>query len=155
MNNEKIENFSNQSFNEDKKGFEKELEFEEIDNFSNQSFEKYIQELEEKIQDPNYRDGISFSLPENPSPIEELKYDLCKKLLIYKREKELDLEEFCERAKISKELAGEILYYHLDYFNLDQVIEAASNVLNLKLEATQSRAKIFPIQKRYSERLTL
>lgn len=118
-------------------------------------FEKFIQELEEKIQDPDYREEISFSLPENPSPIEELKYDLCRKLLIYKREKELNLEEFCERAKISKDLAGEILYYHLNYFNLDQIIEAASNVLNLKLEATQSRAKIFPIQKKYSERLTL
>lgn len=102
-------------------------------------FEKFIQDLEEKMQDPNYREGVSFSLPQNPTLTEKLKFDLCQKLIIYEREEKINLEEFCQRTKISEELANEMLYYHLDYFSLDQIVEAASNVLNLKLEITYKK----------------
>lgn len=112
-------------------------------NCSDLDFGNYIQELEKKLQDSNYREGVSFALPENPTPVESLKYNLCEKLIVYKRERNLTLEEFCNRAKISEELAGEILYYHLDYFNLEQIVEAASNIFSLSIGAVQNTNKVF------------
>ena len=59
-------------------------------NSEKQEFEKYLQ----KIEDPEY-DGqdVSWHLPENATPVEKAKYELCEKMLIYQQDNNLSDEE--------------------------------------------------------------
>ena len=101
---------------------EKELEFEKIDNFSNQGFENYIQELEKKFQDPNYDEDVNFGLPTNPTPTEEIKYDLCQKILAYQQDSKLSDEEIARRIGLNVEKVREIMYSHFHKFTLDELV---------------------------------
>lgn len=127
MNNEKIENFSNQRL-------EKESEFE-----------NYIQGLESNLEDEYDNEEENFDLPENPTPIEELKYQVCQKFVIYKQENNLSLEEFCKRAKVDIKTSKNILYYHLNEFGLENLINVATNVFDLKLGLLKARGRTFPV----------
>lgn len=40
-------------------------------------FEKYLQ----KIEDPNYQGEINYDLPENATPLEVAKYEICRIVL--------------------------------------------------------------------------
>ena len=96
-------------------------------NSDKQEFEKYLQ----KIEDAEY-DGqdVSWHLPENATPIEKAKYELCEKMLIYQQDNNLSDEEIANRIKITTGEARDILYCHIDYFTFDRLITYASNLFS-------------------------
>jgi len=96
-----------------------------MNNSQDQEFEKYIQELE----DPNYQGG-SRALSLNPTPLEKSKYELCKKMIIYKRENKLSTEEVAKRIKLSSAETNDILHYRTNYFTLDRLMDYVSKLFS-------------------------
>jgi len=50
-------------------------------------YKKYLEEL----CDSNYQGG-SWALPENPTPLEKAKYDICKQVVSYKLDTKISTE---------------------------------------------------------------
>lgn len=65
-------------------------------NSDKQQFEKYLQ----KIEDPNYEgQDVSWHLPENATPIERAKYEICEKILSYQQNNNLNDEEIANQIR--------------------------------------------------------
>ena len=96
-------------------------------NSDKQEFEKYLQ----KVEDPEY-DGqdVSWHLPENATPVEKAKYELCEKMLIYQQDNNLSDEEIANQIKITTGETRDILYCHIDYFTLERLITYASRIFS-------------------------
>jgi predicted XRE-type DNA-binding protein len=90
-----------------------------------EQFKKYL----EKIEDPKY-DGIdaSWDLPENATPLEKTKYELCEKMLVYQQDNNLTDEEIAEKIHLTTGETRDILYCHIDYFTLDRLITYATRL---------------------------
>jgi len=88
-------------------------------------YQKYLEEL----CDPNYSGG-SWVLPENPSPLEQAKYDICQKLIKYKRNKQLTTENLAQKIQLSKAETEDILYCRLDYFTLDRLMDYTNKLFS-------------------------
>src|SRR3954451_3249834 len=82
-----------------------------------EEFKKYLQ----KIEDPNYQGG-SWALPENPTTTEKAKYEICEKVIRYKRHKQITTEKLAQKMKLSKAETEDILYCRIDYLTLDRLL---------------------------------
>ena len=60
-------------------------------------------------------------MPENPTPSQLLKYELCEKVLGYHLDNKLTTEETAKRMQLSKAETEDILHCRLDYFTLDRL----------------------------------
>jgi len=88
-------------------------------------FEKYLQ----KIEDPEYRgQDVSWHLPDNATPVEKVKYALCEKILNHQQSNDLSDEEIADKVKITVGEARDILYCHIDYFTLENLINYANRL---------------------------
>jgi len=108
-----------------------------------QEFKKYL----ERIEDPNYQGG-SWALPENATPLEKSKYELCKKMIIYKREKKLTTEKIAQKISLSLAETEDILHYRTDYFTLDRLMSYTSklfptNEVKITLVAKNKRPRLY------------
>src|SRR5688572_30640138 len=70
-------------------------------------------EILAKMEHPNY-DGGSFALPSNATPLEKAKYDICRNIVRYKREKDLTVEKVAEIIQLSSAETKRILCYRID-----------------------------------------
>ena len=110
---------------------------------SKEQFKKYL----ERIEDPNYQGG-SWALPENATPLEKSKYELCKKMIIYKREKKLTTEKIAQKISLSLAETEDILHYRTDYFTLDRLMSYTSklfptNEVKITLVAKNKRPRLY------------
>ena len=80
-------------------------------------FEKYL----ERIEDPNYQGG-SWALPENATTTEKTKYEICEKVIKYKRNKKLTTEKLAQKISLSLAETEDILYCRIDYLTLDRLL---------------------------------
>lgn len=88
-----------------------------------EEYKKYLEELE----DPNYQGG-SWALPENPTPLEKAKYDICKQVVSYKLDTKISTESMAQKLQLSKAETEDILYYRIDYFTLDRLVFYATKL---------------------------
>jgi hypothetical protein len=86
-----------------------------------------IAELE-RMQQPGYR-RINQGLTPNATPLEKSKYEVCQKILRYKRENNLSEKELGNKLGIKQTDKLEyLLFRHIDYFTLDELVEYASEL---------------------------
>src|SRR3954465_5668031 len=88
-----------------------------------QEYQKYLEELD----DPNYQGG-SWALPENPTPLEQAKYEICKQVVSYKLDTKISTEKLAQKIQLSKAETEDILYYRIDYFTLDRLVYYATRL---------------------------
>src|SRR4051812_47118940 len=88
-----------------------------------QEYKKYLEEL----CDPNYSGG-SWALPENPTPLEQAKYEICKQVVSYKLDTKISTEKLAQKIQLSKAETEDILYYRIDYFTLDRLVIYATRL---------------------------
>jgi|SRR5438552_16574136 len=88
-------------------------------------YQKYLEEL----NDPNYSGG-SWALPENPTPLEQAKYEVCQKVIRYKRNNELSTEKLAQKIQLSKAETEDILYCRIDYFTLDRLMDYTNKLFS-------------------------
>ena len=58
-------------------------------------------------------------LSKDASPSDILKFDLCKRFVIFRREKELSQKELVEKLGIDPAQMSKVLHYHIDEFSVD------------------------------------
>ena len=112
-------------------------------NLEEKSFKKYL----EKIEDPNYQGG-SWALSENATPLEKSKYELCKKMIVYKREKKLTTEKIAKKISLSLAETEDILHYRTDYFTLDRLMSYTGKLfptteIKITLEEKNKRSRLY------------
>src|ERR1700752_1694450 len=95
-----------------------------MENKEKQNFREFL----EKVEDPNYQREINRSLPQNPTPLQITKYQLCKKMLDYKLVNNLTREQVTERISLSKAETEDILFCEIEKFTLDRLITYASKL---------------------------
>src|SRR5207248_6004865 len=92
--------------------------------------EKPFKEVLVEIESPqDWRNG-SWSLPENPTPLEKVKYELCKQMVVYKQDNNLSTVEIGKKINLTNSETQEILFYHIDYFTLDRLLTYASRLFS-------------------------
>ena len=108
-----------------------------------EQFKKYL----ERIEDPNYQGG-SWALPANATPLEKSKHELCKNMIVYKREKKLTTEKVAQKISLSLAETEDILHYRTDYFTLDRLMSYTSklfptNEVKITLIAKNKRTRLY------------
>src|SRR5690606_8436272 len=63
------------------------------------------------------------SLSENATKVEKLKYELCRKFVIYLHEKKITQAELAKELKMDRARLNEIVKYKIENFTLDKLIE--------------------------------
>lgn len=82
---------------------------------------KSFKEVLSEIEDPNYQGG-SWSLPENPTPLEKAKYELCEKILGYQEDNNLSDKELRQKTGLSQDKLEDILFTRIEKVNSDELI---------------------------------
>ncbi|CAG8555400.1 10485_t:CDS:2 [Paraglomus brasilianum] len=95
-------------------------------NQKGKSFKEYLQEIE----DPKNNSEVNYALPENPTPLQVAKFEICQEILGYKLDNDLTREQVAERIGISKAETEDILFCHIEEFTLDRLVEYASKLLD-------------------------
>lgn len=70
----------------------------------------------------------SLALPSNATPLQKLKYEICKQFVIFKREQNLNNRELSKILNIDESLTSKILRYNIDRFTTDKLIELLSRI---------------------------
>ena len=83
--------------------------------------EKELKKIREKLDkaDPSYL------LPEHATKAEKLKYELCKKFVVYIRKNKVTQIELSKRLNIDPARLNEIVKYKIHLFTVDKLIEFA------------------------------
>src|ERR1700733_8042055 len=90
-----------------------------------QELKKYL----DKIEDPNYEGG-AYDCPENPTPLEKMKYDICQSLLGYKLINKLNTEDIAKRINLSQAETEEMLFCRIEKFTLDRLVTYAGKLFD-------------------------
>ena len=89
-------------------------------------FKKYLEELD----DPKNNQEVNYDLPENPTPLQSAKFEICQEILGYKLTNNLTREQVAEKIQLSKAEIEDILFCCIEKFTLDRLVEYASKLLN-------------------------
>jgi len=61
-------------------------------------------------------------LPKNASKTDILKYELCKKFVIYKNKKKILQKDLAKELGVDSSLVSKILNYYIDEFTVDRLL---------------------------------
>src|SRR5438128_1869161 len=87
-------------------------------------FEKILQAAE----DPKNIGQGSQALPRNATPLQKVKYKLCRQLLSYQMENKLTDQEMREKTNLSQNELEDILFYRIGKVNSETLMEVISRV---------------------------
>ena len=91
-----------------------------------EQFKKYL----ERIEDPKNNQEVNYDLPENPTPLQVAKFDICQEILGYKLDKDLSREQVAEIMDLSLAETEDILFCCIEKFTLDRLITYASRLFS-------------------------
>src|SRR3954466_12418156 len=89
-------------------------------------FEKILQEAE----DPKNIGQGSWACPENPTPSEKAKYELCEKILGYQEDNNLSDESMARKIHLTIAETEDILFCRISKFTLDYLMNIASKLFD-------------------------
>lgn len=97
---------------------------------SRKEIEKVIKEIESK--------GLwTLSLPENPTPLEQFRFDLQQKFVAYKLQNKISQRELAELLGIDETKVSKIIRNHLSEFSTDRLIRLYEKINpNVKLKVS-------------------
>ncbi|RHZ35850.1 XRE family transcriptional regulator [endosymbiont GvMRE of Glomus versiforme] len=104
--------------------------------YSDPEFKEYLNQL----ASPNYQGG-SWVLPDNPTPLEKSKHEICREILIYQRKHKLTDKETAEQMELTLPETEDILHYRFNCFTLDRLITYANKLFKtepLKIGITKA-----------------
>ncbi len=87
-------------------------------------FEKILQEAE----DPKNIGQGSWACPENHTPSEQAKYDICQKILRYQRENNFSDKVIARKTHLTLAETEDILFCRISKFTLDNLLNYASQL---------------------------
>ena len=83
-----------------------------------------------KIEDPNYEGETNYDLPENPTPLETAKYQVCQSILAYQQDHNSSVEKIAKKIKLSVPETEDIFYAKINNFTLDRLMIYASRLFS-------------------------
>lgn len=86
-------------------------------------FKEYLNQL----ASPNYQGG-SWVLPNNPTPLEKSKHEICREILLYQRKHKLTNKELTEQMELTLPEVEDILHYRFNCFTLDRLMTYANKL---------------------------
>lgn len=86
-------------------------------------FEEYLNQLSSS----DYQGG-SWVLPDNPTPLEKSKHEICREILLYQRKNKLTDKKLAKQMELTLAEAEDILHYRIDYFTLDRLMTYANKL---------------------------
>src|SRR5437868_7933181 len=89
-------------------------------------FAKYL----ERVEDPKNNQEVNYDLPENPTPLQVVKFNLCQNILAYQQDNNLADEELAERINLSIPEMEEVLFCQIEKFTLDRLMTYANNLFS-------------------------
>src|SRR3954453_18088304 len=89
---------------------------------SKKDFERYL----EKIEDPKNNQGVNYDLPENPTPLQVAKFEICQNILAYQQDNDISDKELAKRMDLSIPEMEEILFAQIEKFTLDRLMTYAN-----------------------------
>jgi|SRR4051794_5990470 len=85
-------------------------------------FRRYL----EKIEDPKNNQGVNYDLPENPTPLQVAKFEICQNILAYQQDNNISDKELAKRMNLSIPEMEEILFAQIEKFTLDRLMTYAN-----------------------------
>lgn len=95
-------------------------------NKEKKDFKKYLEELE----DPKNNQEVNYDLPENPTPLQVAKFEICQEILGHKLKNNFTRQQVAEKMDLSKAETEDILFCCIEKFTLDRLIIYASKLLD-------------------------
>jgi predicted XRE-type DNA-binding protein len=89
-----------------------------------QAFEKILQEAE----DPKNIGQGSWACPENPTPSEKAKYELCEEILGHQEDNNLSDEVMTRKLHLTQTELEDILFCRISKFSLEYLMNVASKL---------------------------
>lgn len=89
--------------------------------------DKEFKEHLNQLSSPNYQGG-SWILPNNHTPLQKSKHELCREILIYQYKHKLTDKELTEQMELTLAETEDILHYRIDYFTLDRLMTYANKL---------------------------
>lgn len=89
--------------------------------------EKTLKRIREKLSDPDYEGG-NIALPEDATPTDKAKYQLCQLIARYKRKHNLLQKEIAKKIGVDESRTSEILRCKIDSFTLDRLVKCAGKL---------------------------
>ena len=98
-------------------------QFPKKSQYSDPEFKEYLNQL----ASPNYQGG-SWVLPNNPTPLEKSKHEICREILIYQHKHKLTDEEIARQMELTLPETEDILHYRFNCFTLDRLMTYANKL---------------------------
>ena len=103
-----------------------------------EEFERVVQRISKSEKRTN------IGLHPNASPIEKAKYKLCKSILGYKQENNLETKDIAKQLGLTVTKTEKILYSHIDELNFEELVNYVNNLhvpCQLKIDIPYDREK--------------
>jgi predicted XRE-type DNA-binding protein len=85
-------------------------------------------------------------LSPDASALEKTKYKVCKKILGYKQDNNLTIEELAKRINLSTPETKELLFCHIHKFTMDRLVSYASHLFDpLEVDFTKAVPKRYAV----------
>jgi|SRR5581483_3241829 len=101
-----------------------------------EQFKRYL----ERVEDPKNNQEVNYDLPENATPLQVAKFDICQKILAYQQDNDLSDEKLANRINLSIPELEEILFCQIEKFTLDRLMSYANSLFSpsqIKITITQ------------------
>jgi predicted XRE-type DNA-binding protein len=81
-----------------------------------------LNEMREKLS----KGPASKPIPKNASPVDKVKYQICKEFVVYKNSQKMTQKALAEKVGTDEALMSKILHYHIDEFTIDRLMKFLS-----------------------------
>lgn len=86
--------------------------------------EKELSKIRKKLE----KAEGSLALSPNATPLEKLRYEICRQFVIYQREHNLKAKELAKIVGVDESLMSKILRYRHQRFSTDKLVELLSKI---------------------------
>lgn len=86
--------------------------------------EKELEKIRKKLE----KAEGSLVLSPNASPIEKLRYEICRQFVIYQREHNLKCKDLAKLVGVDESLMSKVLRYRNERFSTDKLVKMLSKI---------------------------
>lgn len=90
------------------------------------SFKNYLEELD----DPKNNSRVNYDLPENPTPLQVAKFEICQNILAYQQDNNLSDKKMAEKINLTIPELEEVLFCQIERFTLDRLMTYANSLFS-------------------------
>lgn len=95
----------------------------------NKSPSRWPSEAQLKVLSKSLGHGLtSKMLPENATPVQKIKQDLCAQFVRYMSENQITQRALAQKLEVTESRVSEILHYHHERFTIDKLVQLLNRI---------------------------